>query len=341
MPSLDLLKHQLVKSSPQGTRALGLVLVSIAVPTAIRASLDEFVTGTTFFAYYPFVLIAALVLNWRHVLLVAVLSAIIANFLFVAPGYSIFTSSTQMAAAISFLLSSAMIAAVGYGLRTTVIQLEKSRTREAHFNQELQHRVKNTLTVVQGLAIQTFRDTPAAKAPTEKLLGRINALAQANDVLRSGSWENCCLPDLAIRALKPFNIGDAIMVSGPECSIPDDSCVPLVLALHELATNAVKYGALSVEGGIVSVNWAVVPEGGTRHSLVLEWKERHGPKVQGPTREGLGSKLLRPQGRLVAVDHRFDPDGVSCRFQIRDVTPDNSSARDIENSPANIELVSA
>ena len=97
-----------------------------------------------------------------------------------------------------------------------------------------------------------------------------------------GHWETCRLPDLAVRALDPFNMGGAISLYGPPCTLPEESCVPLVLALHELATNAVKYGSLSTQSGNVDVLWRFHETEANETDLVLEWIERGGPEVEQP-----------------------------------------------------------
>ncbi|CAN7643870.1 hypothetical protein LJR219_005057 [Phenylobacterium sp. LjRoot219] len=86
-------------------------------------------------------------------------------------------------------------------------------------------------------------------------------------------------------------------VAGPTCTLPEAACVPLVLALHELGTNAVKYGALSSLTGSVNLAWTVVAADDGRHEVVLDWTEKDGPDVQPPTRRGLGSRLLTAQRR--------------------------------------------
>jgi len=213
-------------------------------------------------------------------------------------------------------------------LRRTVRQLEEGRSREVHLNLELQHRVKNTLAVVQGLATQTFRDVPDVASSLVKLQGRIRALADANDILRDGHWEACRLPELAVRALEPFNDAGGMSLCGPECSLPEDSCVPL----HELATNAVKYGALSKRDGTVELCWEFA--GDEPDELTIRWRERGGPTVVPPTRRGLGSKLLRPQPGLDRVLVDFLTDGVACLLKVRGARPLTRTERTVSITPS-------
>ncbi len=105
-------------------------------------------------------------------------------------------------------------------------------------------------------------------------------------------------------------------IVGPTCSLPEAACVPLVLALHELGTNAVKYGALSTLSGSVDLVWTSVeaPCGG--REVVLDWTEKEGPEVEPPTRQGLGSRLLTRQPGLNDVTLQFRPEGLRCRIVV-------------------------
>ncbi|WP_146184149.1 sensor histidine kinase, partial [Caulobacter sp. HMWF009] len=162
-----------------------------------------------------------------------------------------------------------------------------------------------------GLARQTAKSVTDPDEFYEAFMGRLMALAEAHNVLSSGNWEECRLPELPQAALSPFQQLEAIALAGPTCAIPPASCVPLVLALHELGTNALKYGALSVSSGRVSLTWAVAAG-----SVVLRWEETGGPPVVKPTRRGLGSRLLTKQSGLDAVSLDYRPVGVVCETRI-------------------------
>jgi len=331
MTRLDFIKTRLAAPPHRGPAAAAYAVLWVAAPTALRAAIDPLVSGTTFSAYYPFVLLASLFLDWRFAAAVAVVSAMAGNFLFVEPRFTLLPSTGERFGAFLFMVSAMLVIAVGNALRRTVHELHNAREREAHLNRELQHRVKNTLAVVQGLVTQTFRDTPEAKGSLTKLQGRLKALAKANDLLRDGEWDGCLLPDLAVRALDPFNGNGGISLVGPECCLPQESCVPLVLALHELATNAVKYGALSNERGTVELSWKPCSRGG----LILTWIEKGGPVVVPPTHRGLGSKLLRPQLGLQSVALDFMTEGLNAIMTMSDVSlVDTGSSNRNSVSPA-------
>jgi two-component sensor histidine kinase len=254
---------------------------------------------------------------------VALASALLGNFLFMEPRYVLFAKVGDTVGTLIFLTSCSLIVLLVDTVRRAALEVQLGLQREArlvadlkHLNAELQHRVKNTLSVVQGLATQTFRHSPGDDESVRIFCGRLHALGQAHAVLTAGQWEMCQLPDLALRALAPFNGHSAISIEGPACKVPQQSCVPLVLALHELATNAVKYGALSTLDGIVDVRWAVQPGQGPEadQELVLDWTERGGPPVAPPSRRGLGSKLVARQHGIAAADLDFRPEGVACRL---------------------------
>ena len=330
MTRLDFINRRLVEP-PSPLVACTCTFLCVAAPTGLRALADPVVTGTTYGTYYPFVLLASLFLGWRFATAVTIAAVVIGDVLFVQPKLTLFPTAGERFSGILFLVSSALIIIAGNTLRRCVAELHETRRHEEHLNRELQHRVKNTLAVVQGLVTQTFRGTPEAKEPLGKLQGRLRALADAHEILRDGEWESCCLPDLAVRALEPFNGGGAISLVGPECALPEETCVPLVLALHELATNAVKYGSLSRDEGTVELNWEVASQD---DSLLLTWKERSGPPVTQPSRIGLGSKLLRPGRGLAAVEVRYDPDGVTAQIIANGVQTRSSPSLRSQASPA-------
>ncbi len=319
------IRARLLAGPPKLPLSLALAVFFVAAPTFLRWVADPVITGTAFVTYYPFVLLAAIFIGWRGALGVALASALLANFLFMAPRYILFAHAGDTLGTTCFLISSSMIIAVVDTLRRTVIDMEAGRRREAvlngelkHLNAELQHRVKNTLMVVQGLATQTFRGAAGSDEVVRTFRGRLHALAEAHDILTSGKWETCRFPDLAARALAPFNGDGAIALAGPTCQLPEHACVPLVLALHELGTNAVKYGALSSLEGGVEVRWDVRPAtvDTPGSQLVLDWIECGGPPVSPPTRKGLGSRLIAPQRGIDAADLDFRLEGLACRIVV-------------------------
>lgn len=193
-------------------------------------------------------------------------------------------------------------------------QLE--RVKE-HLVNEIKHRVKNTLGTVQAMAAQTFRKAP----PEERNLfvGRIHALADAHDVLTQRNWGNVSLSELVTRLLHPFaDIKQKRMrIEGPDTEISPNRALLIAMVLHEMGTNALKYGALSNDTGTVEVVWDV-EQGPQGRRLKLVWTERGGPPVGPPERKGFGSRMIEHaiRGEQGASEFEFDPKGLVCRIEM-------------------------
>lgn len=279
-------------------------------------AIDPLLGSTLWFAaYYPATLIGTLFLGWRAGLVITLLSAVAANYFFGAPRYVFHLHGEDIAGTVVFLLADTLIVLAAALLRIALVRLQAANEREKLLNGELQHRMKNTLAVIQGLVAQTAkRGSPDPKTFQHVLQGRLEALSKAHDLLSSGRWETCELPQLADRALAPFRDHGTITMRGPPCILRAECCVPLVLALHELATNAVKYGALSVDGGRVELEWG---DGeAAERTILLRWVEQDGPVVAEPKRRGLGTALLTGQPGLEEVRLLFDPEGVRCDITV-------------------------
>ena len=176
---------------------------------------------------------------------------------------------------------------------------------------ELNHRVKNMLALVQGLALQSFKSEREPGDGHAAFQGRLVSLAAAHDLLTREQWEDVTLGELIADATRVHAEPDGrIHASGPNIVVAPKAAIALVLALHELGTNAAKYGALSVPGGAVDIRWTV---GDGR--LHIEWRERGGPPVTVPLRQGFGLRMIE---RALAADLAgtatvtFAPEGLFC-----------------------------
>ena len=172
------------------------------------------------------------------------------------------------------------------------------------FAREMSHRLKNAMAIVQAIASQTFtRDTPEVK----KFEGRLSALASAHNLLNEHVKQpTASMTELVQTAIGPFeDRGDRFQVIGEPIPVPDQQVVSLSLALHELGTNAVKYGALSEPSGRISIEWST-----SDGRLRLEWKEHDGPAVISPKSKGFGSRLLARAALGATVS--YEPDGLRC-----------------------------
>lgn len=157
---------------------------------------------------------------------------------------------------------------------------------------ELNHRVKNTLATVQSMAAQTLRGAAIDVGVREALESRLFSLARAHDLLTQQNWTGAHLVDVVRKSLEPFHVGEArIQASGPDLRVSPKFALAVSMALHELATNAVKYGALANATGTVRVVWSMDGPADAR-TLHLTWTESGGPMVHAPTRRGFGSRLI-------------------------------------------------
>lgn len=182
---------------------------------------------------------------------------------------------------------------------------------------ELNHRVKNSLATIQAIAAQSFNGTHSLSQAQEAFSSRIVALAEAHDLLTRENWEGAELHDIASR-LSLLHGGVARFdLVGPSIRLSPRTALSLSMALHELATNAVKYGALSCPEGRVTVAWGLAPGPGAER-LDLTWTEKNGPPVKPPSRRGFGSRLIE-RGLAAELSGeaviRFEPTGVICQIR--------------------------
>jgi PAS domain S-box-containing protein len=195
------------------------------------------------------------------------------------------------------------------GTNVDITERKKAEEHQRLLINELNHRVKNTLAIVQGIAWQSFRAAGAPKSAVEAFEGRLRALASAHDVLTRQNWEAGPIAHIIAEAVAPHHDG-RVTADGPAVDLDPKAAVAVGLAMHELATNAVKYGALSSAAGRVDVSWTA--EAG---KLRLTWRESGGPPVKKPAQRGFGARLLE-QGLAEelrgSVRLSFPPEGLVC-----------------------------
>ena len=190
---------------------------------------------------------------------------------------------------------------------------------------EMSHRISNTFAIVQAVATQTRRHTETAAEFSEIFGARLGVLARSNSVLTRADWQDTPLREVIESALAAHDDEPGrINVEGPAVLLGSNLAVAVSLSFHELATNAVKYGALSVPAGQVQISWTIsrTRKGGRKVDIV--WGERGGPAVKPPARRGFGSQLLEkgiPSGGTVKLD--FQPDGLECRMCLPLSSPTN------------------
>jgi PAS domain S-box-containing protein len=201
-----------------------------------------------------------------------------------------------------------------------VTERKQAEERQRLLMNELNHRVKNTLAIVQAIAVQTLRMADSPKAFTSAFLARLLALSQTHNLLNQTSWQGADLHDVVRAELAPHADGNAdrVRLVGPNVRLRPEAVVTLGMVFHELATNAIKYGALSQPSGRVAVTWSVTAQAHER-LLHLEWQETDGPPVRPPRRKGFGSRLIeRDLGRQLATEVSLDylPEGVRCVMRL-------------------------
>ncbi|MEH3107456.1 MAG: PAS domain-containing protein [Sphingomonas fennica] len=204
------------------------------------------------------------------------------------------------------------------GFSTDISQRKFAEEHRAVLARELTHRVKNTLATVNAVVSQTIRQATSLDDAATTVSARIANLGAAQELLIQDEVEGAAIGDIVDKALLPFKDRDAarLTASGPHVRLSPEITLALAMALHELATNAIKYGALSVPEGRVAIEWSIKQRKGERH-LFFCWGEHDGPAVTPPTRTGFGTRMiermLRRHVRGDAVLH-YHPSGV--RFEI-------------------------
>jgi PAS domain S-box-containing protein len=209
------------------------------------------------------------------------------------------------------------------GLTGASVDVTERKEGEAHLRlllRELTHRSKNLLAVIQAMARQTARHTGSVDSFLTQFGARLQALAASHDLLVRESWYGASLDELIRSQLGSHIDGSPgqVSIEGPAIALKPEAAQNLGLALHELAANAAKFGALSVPSGRVSVIWTR-HDGTTGNSLELDWREEHGPRVKNRRRKGFGSMVIeRNLSRALdaEVNLEFDPDGLRCHIVI-------------------------
>jgi len=156
---------------------------------------------------------------------------------------------------------------------------------------ELAHRFRNIVTITRSLVSQTLRSATSIEEARRVTDERLAALDGAIDLLLSANWQPAPLEEIARRALAPFDgLAQRIRVEGPPVPVGSSAALTLALAIHELATNAIKYGALSIESGAIELTWQIIES--DKPELWMLWAERGGPPVVHPERQGFGTRLI-------------------------------------------------
>ena len=203
------------------------------------------------------------------------------------------------------------------GVNVDITEREHADAQRELLIAELNHRVKNTLAVVQGISHQTFRGERSLEAERATFEGRLLALSAAHNLLTESSWKSAPLDEVCNGALQlRGSHGQRIRTSGPRVMLRPRAVLSLSLALHELLTNAIKYGALSNLVGSVDLNWTRTTD--DQPAMLLSWSETGGPEVRRPQRTGFGSRLVQrvlAQELDASATMEFLPGGLQCQIK--------------------------
>jgi PAS domain S-box-containing protein len=207
------------------------------------------------------------------------------------------------------------------GLTGAAVDVTERKEGEAHLRllmRELTHRSKNLLAVIQAMARQTARHAGSIETFLERFSARVQALARSHDLLIQESWRGASLKELVRSQLAHYldREPDQVSIEGPDIRLRPEAAQSLGLALHELAANAAKHGALSRSGGHVDIRWQSLSDNG---GVELLWRERRGPKVSVPRRRGFGSMVIEhnlTRALDAEVDLNFAAEGLTCRVAV-------------------------
>jgi two-component sensor histidine kinase len=288
---------------PRSLSALVFAIACVAIATVVRLGLGFISPDSAVFALFcASTLVAALVGGAAAGIFASVLAGVVAYCLFVPPGFML----EQLVSLALYVTSSVIIIWAAESYRRLMARLREERNTRQLLSRELAHRIKNMLASVQAIICQSLRDQPDV---LDKISARLAALGATNDLLIKSEWYGASLRDILTAEMAPYGTSRYVP-NGPPVDCPASFALLLALVFHELATNAAKYGALSVAGGYVAVTWT-----SRDGKLDLEWQERGGPKPAPPERTGFGTQLLRSGAKQFhwVVDVNYEPTGLRCR----------------------------
>ena len=283
-----------------------------------------------FLTFFIAVLLVTLVAGTGPGLLVVGASLLFSWHFYFSKSQQYTTDLPSIVALATFAVLAILIVAVVHLLNRKVESLLDERDRNEallqdsalgelqleQLNVELRHRLKNTFAIISGLVSQSARYSHDVPGFARALSGRLSAMGTAMDLVATRSFLGASLSELIADTLKPLVPPGAsrIELKGPDGIIPGDVANALALTLHELGTNAIKYGAWSNEKGSVSVSWKLDQSDEDEARFELVWDERGGPAVAQPERRGLGSTLIESGFPSAQVERSFTRDGVHCRI---------------------------
>jgi two-component sensor histidine kinase len=288
--------------------ALGIFVIALAA----RLLLDLIVPWRLpFITFFPAVFLAAYYFGWGPGVLVLVLSTIVGTAWVHPFGHS--PLSLYATSGLLFFLVAGMIVFVVDRLSAAHEKLRHQEKQLEMINRELKHRIKNLFAIADSVCQQTINAGGSAKEMTRAASGRLLAIASAQDLLSTTATEGADLTELVEKLASSLAPSPSkIKVEGQRLRLTPDTTTPFALILHELATNALKYGAWAQQRGWVHVSWSATSD----DLLQFKWREHDGPILAPPVREGLGRKLIKSSLPGARVEHSFKPDGLQCDIDL-------------------------
>jgi two-component sensor histidine kinase len=205
------------------------------------------------------------------------------------------------------------------GVSIDITERKRVEKQQRALVAELDHRVKNVLATVQAVTARTMQSSSSVEHFVSALDGRIRSMGSTHEILSHRRWLGIPLAELVERELAPYATGSNAEIGGPGVMLNAEAGQTMATVLHELVTNAAKYGALSVASGRVSIRWRVPLNGSASDKLALIWRETSGPSVAASSKAGYGMQVVRelvPYELGGTVDHVLAPEGAQCQLEI-------------------------
>ena len=267
-----------------------IALVTVCVSLLIRASVDPFIERGLYFNFlFPSILIAGLFGGIWSGATTALLGGLLSAYIWIPPKFDIAFTGEGIFRLVTFWALAAMMVVVTSFVHIVLDRLATAEVRAKTVASEMKHRVQNNLTLVQAIVRQTFQNSDNLAQAQKLLTARLAALTRAHELIELAD-KDISMEKLVGRALEPFD-AEQFSLAGPSSVIvPQDFALSLMLLIHELATNAAKYGALSRKRGNIEITWQV--SGDIEKSVGLIWQERGGPTIKARASTGFGTKLI-------------------------------------------------
>ncbi len=303
---IDTLTYRVAHSRPYSWKSFWTAALALILCTFIRASFGPLGSHFPLTFYFPAILAVGVLAGIPAALGLAIASIVIVWFMFIPPYFQLgWLKAEDFAIWLLFALSSSATIVIAWLCRESLIRLHQHQLAYRTVARELRHRDKNSLAVTEAIVRKTLEhDRPSADA----ILGRLRAIDYANDLLANPISQTVALKTLIENEFAPYG-HERLVACGQNIELPATTARHVLLIMHELATNAAKYGALSNAVGHVLIDWE------TRDTtVIIRWKEQEGPPVRPPTRKGFGSILMTQSIRALGgqMDPQFLPDGFAC-----------------------------